>query len=494
MLPRSRNVDCRVDDSERCALRVCETVPMLETLAQAEFSNLTTAERSLLRFASSYRSEPGGFAAAGPSASPDAPTNDPAHADRWGKEREVRAELIEWLCVDESARRLIPRGIWLLGARITGRLNLSDLNVPFPLVLRNCSIAERITFKSAVFPRIALSGSYTGEIAGHGIVVHGDLDLNFLHASGDVWFPDSRIDGNLYAAGSRFKRSEVEPQSSLVSNLMKGTALDLGSSTIRGSELLCCGIEVDGALILGGSSVGAVVLSGGTFNNPNNIAILANAIRVDHAVFLGSSPFSHEGVRINGLVEFLGARVSDVFFVQDATFLGAVVDLHGFDATGMSTGSLLWRRVKLENGAFMKLNGVATLALVDDSQSWPAPGKLELNGLSYSQLVGFASDGRSPLDARSRLGWLALQPEFESQPYSQLAKVLREQGDEPGATEVLIVSEDRRYASYGRASALWGEFLNATIGYGHKPLRTIGWSWLVILSAGRSCGLPSAPA
>ena len=29
--------------------------------------------------------------------------------------------------------------------------------------------------------------------------------------------------------------------------------------------------------------------------------------------------------------------------------------------------------------------------------------------------------------------------------------------------------------------ALWGGFLNATIGYGHKPLRTIGWSLVVIL-------------
>jgi len=55
----------------------CATVPTLETLAQAEFSNLTPAERSLLRFAGSYRSEPDEFAIAGPSAKPDDPSNDP---------------------------------------------------------------------------------------------------------------------------------------------------------------------------------------------------------------------------------------------------------------------------------------------------------------------------------------------------------------------------------------------------------------------------------
>jgi hypothetical protein len=273
----------------------CAMVPTLETLARAHFSNLSMAERSLLRFAGSYRSAPAEFAAAGPSANPDDPTNDPVHADLWGKGREVRAALIEWLCVNESANRLVPRGIRLLGARITGQLNLSDSKVPFPLVLRNCSIADRMTFGSAVFPRLALDGSYTGEIDGHGIVVHGDLDLNFLQASGEVWFPNSSIDGKLYAAGARFKRSTVEPQSSPVSGPVKGTALDLSSSTIRGFELLGRGLEVDGALVLGGSSVGEVFLGGGTFNNPKKIAILANSIRVDQAVFLGSSPSHTRG-------------------------------------------------------------------------------------------------------------------------------------------------------------------------------------------------------
>src|SRR5271168_4897193 len=84
----------------------CATVPSsaLETLAQAEFSNLTPAERSLLKFAGSYSSEPGGFAPAGPSAKLDDPSNDPSHADKWGREREVRAELIRWLCVDPRAK------------------------------------------------------------------------------------------------------------------------------------------------------------------------------------------------------------------------------------------------------------------------------------------------------------------------------------------------------------------------------------------------------
>jgi hypothetical protein len=76
-------------------------------VAEGQFSNLTPAETALMKFVGDYRSEPGGFAAAGPSALPDDPTNDPAHADEWSAKREVRAELIRWLCVDPRARALI---------------------------------------------------------------------------------------------------------------------------------------------------------------------------------------------------------------------------------------------------------------------------------------------------------------------------------------------------------------------------------------------------
>jgi hypothetical protein len=451
--------------------------PPLLVLARAMFSDLTMAELALLKFVGSDGSDPEGFAAAGPSAKLDDPTNDPARADHWGKERGVRAELIEWLCVDETAKRLVPRGIRMLGARITGKLNLSDLKVPFPMALRNCSIAQRMTFEGAVFPRLDLGGSYTGEIDGHGIVVHSDLDLSFLHASGLVRFPNSSIDGNFYAVGSHFSRSKVDQPV----NFVKGSAIDLDFSQIQGIVVLCCGFETDGALVLAGSTFGALFINGATIINPNNVAISAEGIHVNHVVFLGSPPPSQDGVRVNGLVAFSDARVNQTLLVHNVTFLGAAGDLHGFEGTGLSADTLSWRSVKLENGASMNLAGVAVRILFDDSQSWPAAGKLELNGLTYSELAGFASDEQSLLDARSRLRWLALQPEFHTQPYRQLAKVLRDSGDDSGATEVLIVSEDRRYAGYSRAGAALGAFLNATIGYGHRPLRTIGWSLLVIL-------------
>ena len=454
--------------------------PELLKLAEAEFSNLTPAETALLKFAGSNRSEPGGFAIAGPSAKPDDPSNDPAHADKWGREREVRAELIRWLCVDPRAKALVdPQGIRLLGARITGKLYLADVAVPFAFTLRNCSIGERMTFEHASFPRLDLGGCYTGEIDGRAAVIHGDLILDSVRASGEVWFNDSTIDGDLGARGGHFRHSKVEPHETGRSVLFK-KALDFESSRIGGDVWLCYGFEADGAVNLITTTIGTSVAFSGTFNNPNNIAIMAQGLVVASEVFFGGL---FGKIHVNGSVVIGDARVGGAMVVQDATFSGAPTAMvvgpspaqgpFGFLAPGMSAKSLVWQNVALENGAVLNLDGASVGSLFDDPHSWPAPGKLSLDGFTYEHL-GVA-------DAPSRLRWLALQPEYHPQPYRQLAKVLREEGDEEGAIAVLVASEDLRYASHGRASALWGDFLNATIGYGHRPLRTIGWSLFVIL-------------
>ena len=461
--------------------RVASAAPDAELLklAESEFWNLTPAETALLKFAGWNRSEPGGFALAGPSAKPDDPSNDPAHADKWGKEREVRADLIRWLCVDPRAKALIdPQGIRLLGARITGKLYLADVTVSFALTFRNCSIGERMTFEHASFPRLDLGGSYTGEIDGRAAVIHGDLNLDSIRASGEVWFNDSTIDGDFGARGGHFAHSTVEPHETEEAFLKK--ALDLESARVGGDVWLCYGFEADGAVDLITATIGTSVVFSGTFNNLNNAAIEAAGITVARQVFFGSF---FGKIRVEGSIIMSEAHVATSIYVEDATFSGAPTEVHashgplglpvnGFNAQGLTAKeALVWRNVTLENGAVLNLDGASVGVFFDDQHSCPAPGKLIIDGYRNELLP----------DTRSRLKMLALQTEFHLQPYRQLAKVLRDQGDEEGATSVLIAAEDRRYASYGRASALWGDFLNATIGYGHRPLRTIGWSLLVIL-------------
>src|ERR1035438_3790346 len=58
--------------------------------------------------------------------------NDPADASNWGPERRIRSGLLALLCADPQVKKLVHwQGIYLYGADITGRLDLSYANVPF---------------------------------------------------------------------------------------------------------------------------------------------------------------------------------------------------------------------------------------------------------------------------------------------------------------------------------------------------------------------------
>ncbi len=116
----------------------------------AKFRTLTRAERAVLEFADVGNIDRGQFAVAGISTNPADPSNDPAHADKWDVQRNIRASLIRWMSVDPDAIRLIdPQGIRVVGARITGTLDLSQVHVPFGITLRNCAIPEAMELSSA---------------------------------------------------------------------------------------------------------------------------------------------------------------------------------------------------------------------------------------------------------------------------------------------------------------------------------------------------------
>ena len=122
-------------------------------LAAKRFPNLTSAERAMLWFSDIDNVDRGEFAVAGTSPTRTDPSNDPARADEWRPQRQIRAALIRWLCVDHEALGLIdPKGIRVMGARIIGGLDLSLVSVPIPLALDNCVFAEPINLGGAEIP------------------------------------------------------------------------------------------------------------------------------------------------------------------------------------------------------------------------------------------------------------------------------------------------------------------------------------------------------
>ena len=154
----------------------------LEELARAEFSNLTEAELKLIRGATI-----GEFAVSDQSTDRADPSNDPARADSWANNREIRAKLVQWLCTNQEAIAFIDaRGLMVGAAKITGELDLSFATVPFPLLMVGCQLTGVANFQYAKLILLSLYGSVTQAIAGDRLVARAlQLKCGFS-AEGEV--------------------------------------------------------------------------------------------------------------------------------------------------------------------------------------------------------------------------------------------------------------------------------------------------------------------
>ena len=396
------------------------------------------------------------------------------------------------MAVDNDATHQVdPNGVRVLGAQIVGGIDLAYVRVPFAIALIRCSIPDAMNLESAELPFIDLDGSHTGPISGWNLIVHGNLnfgrsgpDRGEFSASGIVNLSYSKIEGWANFAGGHFRYSEDAPPWAKPLRM----ALMMSNSEVKSDVNLILGFEADGCVFIAESVVGGDLNGyGGRFINPGNVALTAGGSDIKGGVVLGpNSAFVSAAQRFeaDGIAMFGNTSVASTFLVNHAEFEGKAGEPHGFVAFGLSVhGQLVWQDVSLEHGALMDLSGASIGVLLDDEKSWPAPGKLLIDGLTYQSLAGSSSyspEWHSPVDARSRLRWLGLQDGYHPQPYRQLAKVLRENGDDAGAIDVLVAQEDARYRNSNWIGRAWGQFLKTTVGYGHKPLRTVLWSLAVI--------------
>ena len=463
----------------------------LVALAAGRFPNLTSAERAMLWFSDIENVNRGEFAVAGTSSIPTDPSNDAAHADEWQESRQIRASLIRWLCVDHQALAQIdPKGIRVIGARIVGGLDLSLVRVPIPLTLDNCVFAEVINLGGAEIPYLELDGSYVLEIHASGISVRNNLSMGKgFHAMGAIFLDHAKIGLDLDCGGGslRYSKNPHEPFLDRLKVTLFAYLIQVG-----GNVWLNRGFESYGAVDLGGARIGGNLhFDSGHFINPNNVAISIPGASVEGVVYLTSWASDGE-VAVTGVANFSFDSIANGFIVDHVRFLGAPGDQHGFVGTGMSVArAFTWHHVTLQNGAELDLSDASVESLLDDEKSWPEPGRLIIDGFSYKGLsagslngaggaVQYAPGDRNAVD--SRLRWLALQPPgFHPQPYNELAKYYASSGEEAAAATVSIAEEDDRYKRSGLSGRVWGGFLEATIGYGHRPLLAFDWSILVVL-------------
>ena len=469
----------------------------LERLAKAKFGVLGQGEIKLLEAAPN-----GGTAICGPDRDPEAAMNDASTGSTWLAAREIRAELIGWICRDRTALETVDsRGLNIFGARITGKLDLSFVRIRFPLSFANCYFSEPVHLTHTSVTALNFGGSNMEMLTADGITV--SYSIYFRHgfvARDRVELRDASIGGSLLCSGGIFENDQ-------------GAALLCDRIQVKGSVLMRDNFRAQGEVRFLGAQIGSNLdCAGASFQNPNTALSLENA-KVAGSVFL------REGFVAQGEVRLLGANIGSTLdctggsfgtegdkalnaetaeiagnlLMRDGFVANGTVYLHGIQIGGgldcrggtfktLNLNSAVinrifrWSQVQNKSDIFLDLRNASVGSLEDDEASWPPRGRLSLSGFSYSSLTGAAAD------ADTRLRWVERSEPFRLHPYRQLAKVLDEMGDERGARCVLFRMEKRRREEQEASwwNKPWNSVLQLTIGYGYAPSRAL--IWLAVLT------------
>jgi hypothetical protein len=286
--------------------------------------------------------------------------------------------------------------------------------------------------------------------------ISGQLDFSFLKTDKPITIFQCYVPDGIDASNSTLRSLDLRgSRIGAVTADLATIAGDFEMQFGRYSVVSLFRAAIGGSLDLSGARVTA---AGG------------DSISGQEARIGGDAEFD-QGFATDGTVDFRLARIGQSLSFKDADFFGG--GENGLDAgRAQIAGTLYWDGIKLTPRTVLDLADTTAQALYDDRASWPAAGNLDVDGFVYNAIIG------GPAAAGERLQWLARQaPGYHPRPYRQLAKVLREEGRDGGAVEVLIAQRvaQRRFGNMGWDDRAWNVMLEVTIGYGYKPLRALWW-------------------
>ena len=244
----------------------------LERLAAARFSLLSKGEIKMLHAAAK-----GTIAFCGPSQNDEDPENDPANSDNWSADRQIRSDLLSWLCIDDAATDCVdPKGIQLHGALISGALDLSFSDVDFPLRLYRCRLSDDWNLNYIQIPSIQLSGTWLRSLTADVARVTGSVFLKAAVSTGKVQLRGAHIGRNIDCSGSKLRNpgNEQIPDS--------GIALNAEGAKVEGFVFLRENFSAEGEVRLFNAEIGANLnCIGSKFQNSANPVIHGSGIALN---------------------------------------------------------------------------------------------------------------------------------------------------------------------------------------------------------------------
>lgn len=391
----------------------------------------------------------------------------------------------------------------IAGSKIRGQLICSNINVCNPS--GDALDASSLQVEGGVF--LNDKSKFEGEVALSGAIIGSQLvcsGSSFINSSGDALDAEGIkakggvfLDSGFNSLGRvSFSYSEIKGLfcSNGIFKNPDGNSLNAGNAKVDGGLFLNDGFISEGIVNIGGSIIeGQLSCSDGNFINIGGVALRAQGVKVRDGIFFRRT-------KAQGAVSFSGAFSGGQLSIIRATFSnpkGKALTISGMKVTT----SIVWKEVSV-CGGHVDFSRASTSDLSDDLESWLSSDSISLHGLTYNRI----SEGF--IDSRKRKIWLRhgsiKENDFHPQPYTQLAKALREMGHDKSALDILTergsrlrahmrsinkVELNEEWGVYAKSffynisnfiSKIWDVLQRVVVGYGYKPERSF-WALAVLI-------------
>ncbi|MEU5581203.1 membrane-associated oxidoreductase [Streptomyces huasconensis] len=386
----------------------------------------------------------------------DGPEGAPEAGAAWGPERTVRAEILRALLLGDHTRAdgEVPL-LRLMGARISGRLDLRYAEIAAPIHLWACLFEEIPDLYGAQLRQLNLGRSVLPGLHAIALRVDGSLRLTRCRVRGPVRLGGARITGAVFLdrahvgeAGATYS----EPVLALNRVTVDDDFQADGGFTAHGQ------VRMDGAVITGNITFDDAVLSdpGGTALDASNLS--------------GGTDFHAMRLTARGRVNLRGARIPGQLNLAYARL--SHPDGDALRASSLTVGELWLREAAtIEGRVNLRRSHLDLLHIA--SGTWP--DEVRLDGLTYTTL-----DPHEP--AARRLEALERDTDgFVPSAYEQLTAAYRRIGDDAAARTVQLAKQRRHRATLAWYARAWGHLQDVTVGYGFRPTRAAVWLLSLLL-------------
>ncbi|MDX8036841.1 hypothetical protein SK803_42160 [Lentzea sp. BCCO 10_0856] len=423
-----------------------------------------------------------------------------------------------------------PRGLQVIGARITGALDLGFVQSATPLLLDGCLFEEPLSLFHTELPGLSLDDSTIPGISAEGLKT-AYFAMRDARCTGLLDLDNARIDGPLLLTGSSLRGLSAGSMHVSRDVWMDGvfiTSEGIGcwfDSCEIGMDLLLNEAVVDAAndaIYLDGARIGGVVrlhnafvraggkgdaltfidatarelrLSGTVLRSDAGMALCGNGAHIRSDITLDRD-FNALNNSVNAAVQLVNTRLGGDLWIGGSVRnrRGRAVAVH----RAAVEGSLVIANSRIEATSFGAALEISDTDAGGEVTIIPDSIVNHANGLAVDLFTTRAGRAlRLHVTERIAAGpftaslngltypeppedtdaWLTMlrdhTREYEAQPYQQLAAVHRAAGHEHTARKVLIAQQRDLRRRGDPGNKLWHWFLGVTLGYGYKPSRAV---------------------